>query len=45
MIADVVVLARGLPVEHLMPDGRLVPHQPAAGAVLGPDGAVHWPAG
>jgi uncharacterized protein (DUF488 family) len=44
LIADVVVLGRGLPVEHLMPDGRLSPHQPAAGAVLGADGQVRWPA-
>ena len=44
LIADVVVLGRGLPVQHLMPDGRLSPHQPSAGAVLGADGAVRWPA-
>ena len=44
LIADVVVLGRGLPVEHLMPDGRLTPHQPAAGAVRDADGAVRWPA-
>jgi uncharacterized protein (DUF488 family) len=44
LVADVVVLARGLPVEHLMPDGRLAPHRPAAGAVLGDDGLVRWPA-
>ncbi|MCZ2823025.1 MULTISPECIES: DUF488 domain-containing protein [unclassified Modestobacter] len=43
LIADVVVLARGLPVHHLMPDGRRTPHRPAEGAVLGADGAVHWP--
>ena len=43
LIADVVVLGRGLPVDHLMPDGRLAPHRPAAGAVLGPDGTVGWP--
>jgi uncharacterized protein (DUF488 family) len=44
LIADVAVLARGVPVTHLMPGGRLTPHQPSAGAVLGDDGAVHWPA-
>jgi uncharacterized protein (DUF488 family) len=44
LIADVVVLGRGLPVDHLMPDGRLAPHQPAAGAVRDPDGTVRWPA-
>jgi uncharacterized protein (DUF488 family) len=42
-IADVAVLGRGVPVTHLMPDGRLRPHEPSAGAVLGPDGAVRWP--
>jgi uncharacterized protein (DUF488 family) len=44
LIADVVVLGRGLPVTHLMPDGRLTPHRPSEGAVLGADGHVHWPA-
>jgi uncharacterized protein (DUF488 family) len=44
LIADVVVLARGLEVGHLLPDGRITPHTPAEGAVLGPDGLVRWPA-
>jgi uncharacterized protein (DUF488 family) len=44
LIADVVVLRHGLPVDHLMPDGRLSPHQPAPGAVRWPDGTVGWPA-
>jgi uncharacterized protein (DUF488 family) len=44
LIADVAVLARGVAVTHLMPDGRLTPHQPSAGAVLGDDGTVYWPA-
>jgi uncharacterized protein (DUF488 family) len=44
LIADVAVLARAVPVEHLMPDGRLAPHRPSAGAVVGDDGQVHWPA-
>ena len=44
LIADVAVLSRGVPVTHLLPAGRLVPHQVAAGAVLGADGAVRWPA-
>jgi uncharacterized protein (DUF488 family) len=44
LIADVVVLGRGLPVDHLMPDGRLAAHRPSAGAVLGADSAVRWPA-
>jgi len=43
LIADVAVLGRGVPVTHLMPDGRLRPHEPSAGAVLGADGAVRWP--
>jgi uncharacterized protein (DUF488 family) len=43
LIADVVVLGRGLPVGHLMPDGRVSPHQPAAGAVRDPDGTIRWP--
>ena len=43
LVADVAVLARGVPVTHLMPDGRLTPHRPADGAVLSA-GAVRWPA-
>jgi uncharacterized protein (DUF488 family) len=43
LIADVAVLAHGVPVRHLMPDGRLVEHRPAEGARLGPDGVVRWP--
>ena len=44
LIADVAVLARGVPVTHLMPDGRLTPHRPSDGAVVSPDGRLHWPA-
>ncbi|MCF6506889.1 DUF488 domain-containing protein [Blastococcus sp. MG754426] len=44
LIADVAVLGRGVPVGHLMPDGRVTPHRPADGATLGEDGLVHWPA-
>jgi uncharacterized protein (DUF488 family) len=44
LVADVAVLGRGVPVTHLMPDGRLTPHRPSAGAVLGDDGQVRWPA-
>ena len=44
LVADVAVLARGVPVEHLMPGGRPAPHRPSAGAVLGDDGEVRWPA-
>ena len=43
LVADVAVLGRGVPVHHLVPDGRLTPHTPSAGAVLGPDGLVRWP--
>jgi uncharacterized protein (DUF488 family) len=43
LVADVVVLARGLPVDHVLPDGRLAPHRVSAGAVLGDDGLVRWP--
>jgi len=43
LIADVAVLAHRLPVHHVMPDGRLVEHQPAEGAQLGEDGSVRWP--
>jgi uncharacterized protein (DUF488 family) len=43
LIADVVVLGRGVAVTHLMPDGRLTPHRPSDGAVL-VDGTVRWPA-
>jgi uncharacterized protein (DUF488 family) len=43
LIADVAVLGRGVPVSHLMPDGRLTPHRPSDGAVL-IDGTLRWPA-
>jgi uncharacterized protein (DUF488 family) len=43
LIADVAVLGRGVPVTHVMPDGRLAPHRPSAGAVPGRDGLVRWP--
>jgi uncharacterized protein (DUF488 family) len=44
LIADVAALCREVPVAHLMPDGRLTPHRPSAGAVVGDDGQVRWPA-
>jgi uncharacterized protein (DUF488 family) len=44
LIADVAVLGRAVPVDHLMPDGRLAAHRPSAGAVVGADGEVRWPA-
>ena len=43
LVSDVVVLARGLPVTHVLPDGRLAPHRVSEGAVLGDDGLVRWP--
>ena len=43
LIADVAALGRGVPVQHLMPDGRLAPHRPSEGAVLH-GGVVRWPA-
>src|SRR5688500_6993362 len=43
LVADVAVLARGFPVLHLMPDGRLTPHRTSEGAVLGAGGEVRWP--
>ena len=45
LIADVCVLGRGVPVRHLMPDGRTPPHRPSDGAVVGDDGLLRWPAG
>lgn len=45
LIADVMVLGHGLPVHHLMHDGRLRPHLPAAGARRGRPGEVVWDAG
>jgi len=44
LIADVAVLGRGVPVTHLMPDGRHALHRPSAGAVVAEDGTVSWPA-
>ncbi len=45
LIADVAVLGRGVAVQHLMPDGRLSPHRPSEGAVVGAGGTLRWPAG
>lgn len=45
IIADTLVLAAGLPVHHLMHDGRLNGHEPSEGARLaGPDEVV-WDGG
>lgn len=42
LIADVVVVGRGVPVRHLMPGGRIDAHRPAEGARLRDDGLVVW---
>jgi uncharacterized protein (DUF488 family) len=43
LIADVAVLAHGVPVTHVLPDGRPAAHRTAEGARLGADGVVRWP--
>ncbi|MFF7241776.1 DUF488 family protein [Streptomyces collinus] len=40
LIADFAVIVRGVPVCHLMHDGRLTPHPPTSGARLRPDGLL-----
>lgn len=42
IIADVITLEHGIPVEHLMPSGDLRPHEPSDGARLDEDGHVIW---
>lgn len=42
LVADVAVLVHGVPVQHVMPDGRRSPHQPSDGAVL-MDGCLTYP--
>lgn len=42
LIADVCTVARDLDVRHLMPDGRLREHRPAAGARRRDDGLLVW---
>ena len=42
LVADVIVLARGRDVVHLMPNGKHMPHRPAQGARLRDDGLVIW---
>lgn len=42
LIADVCVVARYIAVHHLMPDGRLREHRPAAGARRRDDGLLVW---
>lgn len=45
LLADVAVVGRDVPVQHLMPGGRMSPHRPAEGSRLGPDGLVVWDGG
>ncbi|MFI7392981.1 DUF488 family protein [Streptomyces tendae] len=40
LIADFAVLARGIPADHLMHDGRLTAHSPTPGALLRTDGLL-----
>ncbi len=40
MIADFAVLARGVPIEHLMPGGRRQSHRPTEGVRLREDGLL-----
>ncbi|GAA4631021.1 DUF488 domain-containing protein [Actinoallomurus vinaceus] len=45
LIADYLVLVRGVSVDHLMHDGRLVPHTPAPGARVRDDGLLVYDGG
>jgi uncharacterized protein (DUF488 family) len=45
MIADFLVLTRGVRVEHLMHDGRLTHHEPPPGARLRDDGLIVYDGG
>jgi uncharacterized protein (DUF488 family) len=45
LIADFAVLARGVEVEHLMHDGRVVRHEPTPGARLRDDGLLAYDGG
>ena len=42
LVADVVLLGHDLPVQHLLPSGRLDDHRPSAGARLRDDGQLVW---
>lgn len=42
LVADIVTCEYGIPVQHLMPDGRLRGHRPSEGARRGPDGRLVW---
>ena len=45
LIADFAELARGVPVRHLMHDGRLAPHHPSPGVRLRADGLLVYDGG
>ncbi|HYH31501.1 MAG TPA: DUF488 domain-containing protein [Pseudonocardia sp.] len=45
VLADFVVLARRVPVRHLLPDGRAVAHEPSPGARLREDGLLVYDGG
>ena len=45
MLADFVCVARGVPVRHLMHDGRLEVHKPSPGLRLREDGLLVYDAG
>jgi uncharacterized protein (DUF488 family) len=41
LVADAVVLLHGWDVQHVMPDGRLVPHPPTAGVRVAEDELIY----
>ena len=45
LIADFAEIARGVPVRHLMHDGRLAPHRQSPGVRLRPDGLLVYDGG
>jgi uncharacterized protein (DUF488 family) len=45
LVADFVSIARGMPVRHLMHDGRLEDHRPSPGVQLRDDGLLVYDAG
>jgi uncharacterized protein (DUF488 family) len=45
MVADFAQLARGVPVRHLMPDGRFEAHRPTEGVRLRDDGLLVYDGG
>jgi uncharacterized protein (DUF488 family) len=45
LVADAVVLLHGVPVRHLMHDGRLVAHEPTEGVRVRADGLLVYDAG